>query len=124
MHNSVVGELYPVSCPDILPTGTRELDFEFESTGPPDLTAGKGTPGRMQLYLDGALVADAEAPVTVPVRAEPGRPDLQRQPRLPVTREFTSPFKFTGTIREATVDISGELLSDPEAELRAHMARQ
>ena len=51
MANSVVGELYPVSCPDILPTGTRELRFEFESTGPPDLTAATGSPGRMQFYL-------------------------------------------------------------------------
>ncbi|WP_158250212.1 hypothetical protein [Cryobacterium sp. M96] len=35
VHNSVVDELYTVSCPDILPTG------------PPDLKAGKGTPTRI-----------------------------------------------------------------------------
>ncbi|WP_255575520.1 MULTISPECIES: hypothetical protein [Cryobacterium] len=41
-----------------------------------------------------------------------------------MTPEYTSPFTFTGTIQEVTVDVSGELQADPEAELRAHMARQ
>jgi hypothetical protein len=32
--------------------------------------------------------------------------------------------EFTGTIHSVTVDVSGELIEDSEAELRAHMARQ
>ena len=39
-------------------------------------------------------------------------------------RTTPSPFKFTGTLHSVTVDVSGELIHDPEAELRAHMARQ
>jgi arylsulfatase len=35
-----------------------------------------------------------------------------------------SPFKFTGAIHSVTVDVSGELIRDDEAELRVHMARQ
>jgi arylsulfatase len=31
---------------------------------------------------------------------------------------------FTGTIHQVTVDVSRELIHDPEAKLRAHMARQ
>ncbi|TFD31202.1 arylsulfatase [Cryobacterium cryoconiti] len=124
VHNYVGRALYTVSSPEILPTGTHDLRFEFEPTGPPDLKAGKGTPGRMQLYVDGALVADAEAPVTVPFALNPGVLTCGANPGSPVTPEYTSPFRFTGTIREVTVDVSGELLSDPEAELRAHMARQ
>lgn len=43
---------------------------------------------------------------------------------LPVTPDYTSPFTFTGTIHKVTVDVSGEVIDDAEAELRAHMARQ
>ena len=42
----------------------------------------------------------------------------------PITDDYTSPFKFTGTIHRVTVDVSGELIHDSEAELRMHMARQ
>ncbi len=41
-----------------------------------------------------------------------------------MTPEYTSPFKFTGGLEKVVVDVSGELIVDPEAELRMHMARQ
>jgi hypothetical protein len=34
------------------------------------------------------------------------------------------PFTFTGTLNSVTLDVSGELIQDPEAELRVHLARQ
>ena len=37
---------------------THELRFEFEPTGEPDMPHGKGAPGRLQLYVDGALVGE------------------------------------------------------------------
>ncbi len=58
------------------------------------------------------------------VRAQPRCAHLRRQPRLRVTDEYASPFKFTGTIHSVTVDVSGKLIEDTEAELRMHMARQ
>jgi arylsulfatase len=42
----------------------------------------------------------------------------------PVTPEYESPFPFTGTINKVTVDVSGDLIVDEEAELKMHMARQ
>jgi arylsulfatase len=45
-------------------------------------------------------------------------------PALPVTPEYSSPFKFTGKIYGVTVDVSGDLIKDSEAELRLVMARQ
>ena len=33
-------------------------------------------------------------------------------------------FAFTGTLHGVTLDVSGELIHDHEAELRAHLARQ
>ena len=39
------------------PPARHELRFEFEPTGEPDLANGRGAPGRLQLYVDGDLVA-------------------------------------------------------------------
>ena len=124
IHNYVGRALYGVSSPEALPSGTHEVRFEFEPTGPPDMPNGKGAPGRLQLYVDGGLVANAEAPATTPFVLNPGALTCGANPGSPVTPDYTSPFKFTGTIHKVTVDVSGELIHDPEAELRAHMARQ
>ena len=42
----------------------------------------------------------------------------------PVTPEYVPPFEFSGTIDNVTVDVSGELIKDTEAEIRQIMARQ
>ena len=42
----------------------------------------------------------------------------------PVWDKYKPPFKFTGTLYSATVDVSGELIKDDEATLRMHLARQ
>jgi arylsulfatase len=42
----------------------------------------------------------------------------------PVTPEYAPPFEFTGEIDSVTVDVSGELIKDSEAEIRQIMARQ
>jgi arylsulfatase len=107
-----------------VPEGRHLLRFEFEVTGKPDMTKGKGTPGRGQLYIDGTLVGDAEIPVTAPITFFPGGVTCGANPGLPVTPEYLSPFKFTGKIYSVTVDVSGDLIKDSEAELRMVMARQ
>jgi arylsulfatase len=85
---------------------------------------GQGAPGRLQLYLDGTLVAEAEAPTTTPFILNPGALTCGANPGSPVTPDYPSPFRFTGTLRSVTVDVSGELITDSEGELRAAMARQ
>ncbi|MBK9180976.1 MAG: arylsulfatase [Acidimicrobiales bacterium] len=124
VHNYVGRAWYSVSSADAVPTGSHELRFEFEPTGAPDMPNGRGAPGRMQLYVDGVLVGNAEAPVTTPFMFNPGGLTCGANTGSPVTFEYTSPFRFTGTIKTVTVDVSGDLIHDPEAELRAHMARQ
>ena len=37
---------------------------------------------------------------------------------------YPKPFVFTGTIDSVTVDVSGDLIKDTEAEMRMIMARQ
>jgi len=45
-----------------------------------------------------------------------------------VTKQYNSPFEFTGTIEQVTVDISGKLIADTSEEkharAKAAMARQ
>jgi len=123
-HNYVSREIYHVESMEPVPEGRHQLRFEFEPTGKPDLPHGKGTPGRGQLYIDGKLVGDADFPVTTPLVFNPGGLTCGANPGLPVTSEYQSPFRFTGKIYGVTVDVSGELIKDSEAELRLVMARQ
>ncbi len=123
-HNYVSRALYQVSSAEPVPEGRHQLRFEFEPTGKPDMMKGKGSPGRGQLYIDGRLVGDADFPVTTPLVFNPGGLTCGANPGLPVTPEYSSPFRFTGKIYGVTVDVSGELIKDSEAELRLVMARQ
>jgi arylsulfatase len=124
VHNYVGRSLHRVTSPDPVPTGKHELRFEFEPTGQPDMPHGRGAPGRLQLYIDGTLVADADAPVTTPFVLNPGALTCGANPGSPVTPDYPSPFRFTGTLRKVAVDVSGELITDTESEIRVAMARQ
>jgi arylsulfatase A-like enzyme len=124
VHNYVGRKLLEVESDQAVPTGKHQLRFEFEPTGPPDLLQGKGAPGRMQLYIDGHLVGNTDADVTTPFMFNPGALTCGANPGSPVTPDYDGPFTFTGTLNTVTLDVSGELIHDPEAELRVHLARQ
>lgn len=124
VHNYVGRGLYEVSTPEPLTPGAHQLRFEFEPTGRPDMALGRGAPGRLQLYVDGELTAAAEAPVTTPFIINPGALTCGANPGSPVTPAYRSPFRFTGTLRTVTVDVSGDLITDSESEMRVAMARQ
>jgi arylsulfatase A-like enzyme len=124
VHNYVGRTLHRVSSSDALPTGSHELRFEFEPTGPPDLPHGKGAPGRMQLYVDRTLVGEVDAPVTTPFVLNPGALTCGANPGSPVTPDYGSPFRFTGTLHAVVVDVSGDLIADSESQMRLAMARQ
>ena len=124
VHNYVGRAVYGVESDTVLAPGKHTLRFEFEPTGQPDMEHGKGAPGKLQLYVDGTLTGNAEAPVTNPFVLNPGALTCGANPGSAVTDDYASPFKFTGTIHSVTVDVSGELIEDSEAELRVHMARQ
>jgi arylsulfatase len=125
VYNYVGRNRYSIESNNPVPEGHHELCFEFAVTGPPDIPHGKGAPGRGQLYIDGNLVGQGDIPLTNPlsfglissvvVGADTG---------APVTREYQSPFAFTGTIHSVTVDVSGEAIEDHEAALKMAMARQ
>ena len=124
VHNYVGRALHRVSSPEPIAAGAHELRFEFEPTGQPDLANGRGAPGKLQLYVDGTLVAAEQAPVTTPFALNPGALTCGANPGSPVTPDYPSPFRFTGTLRTVTIDVSGDLITDSESELRMAMARQ
>jgi arylsulfatase A-like enzyme len=124
VHNYVGRSLHGVESKDVVPAGRHNLRFEFEPTGEPDMAHGKGAPGKLQLYVDGNLVGNADAAVTTPFIFNPGALTCGANPGSPVTPDYESPFTFTGTLHSVTVDVSGELIDDSEAELRALLAGQ
>jgi arylsulfatase len=126
VHNYVASEYFHVKSTEKVPAGRHQLRFEFEVTGPPDIRNGKGTPGRAQLYFDGKLVGQAEFPYTTPMMfgVAGGALECGMDSGSPVAPQYKPPFEFTGTIDSVTVDVSGELIRDSEAEMRQIMARQ
>jgi arylsulfatase len=124
-YNYVGREIYRLASSDGLTPGRHEVRYEFEATGEPDVAQGKGAPGRGQLYIDGELVGELEMPVTVPNSfGLAGGISCGEDPGAPVIPDYEPPYAFTGKLHSVTVDVSGEVIRDPEVELRVAMARQ
>jgi arylsulfatase len=100
------------------------LRYEFEPTGKPDLAQGKGAPGRGQLYIDGRLVGNAEFETTVPIIFGIEGLSCGYDFGEAVTHDYHTPFRFSGTLHQVTVDVSGELIQDEDSTVRQLMARQ
>ncbi|MEV0950478.1 arylsulfatase [Promicromonospora sp. NPDC050249] len=124
VYNYVGREQFDVSSSDPVPEGRHVLRYEFEPTGEPDFRAGRGAPGRAQLYLDGTLVATADFPVTTPIVFELEGLSCGYDFGAPATGEYAPPFEFTGTIHSVTIDVSGDLIKDEESEIARLMAQQ
>jgi len=124
-YNYVARNFYHIESVAPVPEGRHKLRFEFEVTGKPDIFKGKGAPGRGQLYIDNELVGQLDMPVTCPIMLGlASGVAVGADPGAPVIREYRPPFAFNGTIYSVTIDVSGKLIQDTEAEMRAVMARQ
>jgi len=125
VQNYVARDYLQVESTEPVPAGRHDLRFEFEVTGPPDIAAGKGTPGRGQLYIDGKLVGQTEFPHTTPLSLGlTGGIVVGADPGAPVAPFYVAPFEFTGTVHSVTFDVSGDVIEDKEAEMRMILARQ
>ncbi len=125
VHNYVARDYFEVVSKDTVPTGEHELRFEFEVTGPPDIANGKGTPGRAQLYIDGELVGQEQHPHTTPLAMGlSGGWTVGADPGSPAAPVYEAPFEFTGKVESVTIDVSGEVIKDDEADFKRLMARQ
>ena len=125
LYNYVARTFYHVESNTPVPTGKHQLRYEFEVTGKPDVLKGLGSAGLGQLYIDGELVGQVEMEVTNPIMLGlASGVAIGADPGSPVTDKYQAPFDFSGVIHNVTVDVSGELIHDSEAEMRAIMARQ
>jgi arylsulfatase len=124
-HNYVGSQQFHLSSDAALSPGKHELRYEFEPSGKPDLAQGKGSPGKAQLYVDGKLAGQLQLPVTMPMSMGLGEGlSVGRDEGSAVSSEYAPPFAFNGTLRTITVDVSGKLIEDTEAQVRQVMARQ
>ena len=125
VHNYVGRAYYHVESVESVPNGRHQLRFEFEVTTPPDIANGKGAGGHAQLYINGKLVGQTDVPVTTPLALGlTSGVVCGRAPGSPVWPGYKPPFEFTGKIHKVTIDVSGELIVDTEAEMRTILARQ
>ena len=131
-YNYCADARYKVIADSTIPEGDHIFSFEFKPTGKADLAKGKGVPATITLYIDGKSVGKGDLPVTIPmslglaagvcIGADAGSPIMDD--------EYPSPFRFTGVVKKALIDVSGDEMSDAdkkvtaEAYLKAAMARQ
>jgi arylsulfatase A-like enzyme len=124
IHNYIGLKEQKVTSAQDVPEGRCTLRYEFEPTGKPDIANGKGSPGRGQLYINGKLVGNADFDITVPLVFGIEGLSCGYDFGEAVTPDYKAPFRFSGTIHSVTVDVSGELIKDKEAEMLMHLARQ
>ena len=88
------------------------------------MAAGKGAAGRPQLYIDRNLAGEADFPYTTLFFFNPGSLVCGASGGSPVVSTYRPPFNFTGKLHQVIIDLSGDLITDDEAETRMVMARQ
>jgi len=125
VHNYCGLQAFRVSSPAPVPAGRRSLRYEFEPTGGADMHAGLGAPGRSQLYIDGELVASTELPYTVPnlfsiIGLSCGRDGIDSVS----PDDYTAPNPSRAVIHSVTLDVSGDVIVDTDADLARLMAQQ
>ncbi len=124
-YNYVADTYFKVESSQPLPAGRHIFSFQFDPTGPADIANAKGTPAKITLLVDGKPVGEGNLPVTIPlslglaagvaVGADPGSPAMP---------DYQPPFRFTGQVHKALVDVTGEPVEDYEAKMRMYLARQ
>lgn len=118
-------DVFAVASDASVPTGEVSLRYEFEPTGAPDFTVGKGVPARGEVYINQKLAGAVEMPHTVPVvfSAEGLTCGYDGGSRV-APDAYSDEFRFTGIIKRVTLDLSGDLIQDSANDLKIAMARQ
>lgn len=118
-------EHYYVRSTSRVPEGPHFLSMEFEPTGKPDLARGRGVPGIVKLFVDGAQVGRGEIPITSPFRLGQGAAMLVgADTGAAVAPDYEPPSRFGGTIKRVIVDLSGEHVEDYETEMKIALAKE
>jgi arylsulfatase A-like enzyme len=125
LHNYLALDYFYVKASEPLPSGAHFLSMQFEPAGKPDIPKGKGVPAKVTLLLDGTPIANGELPHTVPIRlGQGGAMVVGADTGAPVNPEYKPPFAFTGTLTRVIVDVSGEAVTNHEAEMKVYLRKQ
>jgi arylsulfatase A-like enzyme len=108
-----------------IPEGDHILSFEFMPTGKPDIAKGKGVPAKITLFIDGKPVGTGDLPVTIPLSLGLAAGlCLGADSGSPVMTDYKPPFVFTGVIKKAMVDVTGEVIEHKAEKMKMYLARQ
>jgi arylsulfatase len=124
-YNYVADQRFKVQSTGTLPEGDHIFSFEFIPTGKADIPKGKGVPATIKLFVDAKEVGTGDLPVTIPLSLGLAAGiAIGSDSGAPVMEDYKPPFAFTGTVKKALVDITGEAVEDLEAKFRMYLARQ
>src|SRR5262249_35459818 len=89
-----------------LPDGPATLRFEFTVTDLPDISQGRGTPGRARLFVNDQPSGELSLPYTVLVSFDPNQGlTAGRGGPLAVASSVTGPFPFTGSLEQVVLEV-------------------
>jgi arylsulfatase A-like enzyme len=124
-YNYVADKHFKVQSDAAIPEGSHIFSFQFIPTGKPDIAKGKGVPATVKLFVDGQPVGSGDLPVTIPLSLGlAAGVSIGTDAGSPVMTDYAPPFSFTGTVKKALVDVSGETVEDKAAKMRMYLARQ
>jgi arylsulfatase len=108
-----------------LPNGDVTIQYGFEVTGDPDFANGSGAPGTGTLAVNGTKVGSVDMDKTTPYIFCIEGVSVGYDYGSSVDQEnYMDAFRFTGTVKKVTYDISGEAIHDAEAIARRLLGRQ
>jgi arylsulfatase A-like enzyme len=108
-----------------IPEGEHIFSFEFTPTGKPDIAKGKGVPAKITLFIDGKAVGSGDLPVTIPLSLGLSAGiSVGADGGSPVMTDYKPPFAFTGTVKKAMIDVTGESVEDKAEKMKMYLARQ
>jgi len=124
-YNYVADQRFKVISNVNVPEGDHIFSFEFTPTGPADIAKGRGVPATIKLFVDAKETGRGDLPVTIPLQLGlAAGVVVGSDAGAPVMEDYKPPFAFTGTVKKALVDITGEAVEDLEAKMRMYLARQ
>jgi arylsulfatase len=124
-YNYLARKDYRITSITDVPEGDVTIVYEFEVTGKPDIRSGKGAPGTGKLFINGEQVGQGVVDLTVPLIFSAEGLSCGWDYADSVDHEgYEPPYRFTGTIKRVTFDLSGDALQDAEAEMRRALAKQ